>query len=138
MIEDCYNASPESMIAALDVLEASVQKTDGRAVAVLGDMLELGTESPALHAKVGRYLASKRVSRLITVGMNALSIADGAIRAGLPRECVCSITNRDDVESIGAELVGCLQKGDTVLFKASRSVKLERSVAYLKEHFTDH
>lgn len=137
LIEDCYNASPESMIAALDVLEASVRKTGGRAVAVLGDMLELGAQSPALHAKVGQYLANKQVSQLVTVGIGALDIADGAIRSGMSQDCVCSITDREDAERIGSELVSRLRKGDTVLFKASRSVRLERIVAYVKEHFTN-
>ncbi len=137
VIEDCYNASPESMIAALDVLDACVHTCGGRGIAVLGDMLELGNESHDLHRKVGEYVANKQIAELITVGMNGLSIADGAMRAGMPQKQIDSVLDRDDIETIGQRLIRRLKKGDTVLFKASRSVRLERVIAYLKEHLSD-
>lgn len=137
VIEDCYNASPESMIAAIDVLHAIVKQKNGRAVAVLGDMLELGPESPDLHKKVGAYVREKQITTLLTVGTGGLSIADGARRAGMAREQIVSIIDRDDTEKIGAALIDLIQKGDTVLFKASRSVRLERVISYLREHLSN-
>ena len=135
VIEDCYNASPESMIAALDVLALCASQTGGRSIAVLGDMLELGEGSSAAHRKVGAHLAACGIDAMIAVGHEGLQIAAGAMQGGMSMQDMVRESDRDAIERIGEALIGCLQSGDTVLFKASRSVRLERVIEYLKEHY---
>lgn len=110
---DCYNASPESMTAALDVLKSSA----GRRIAVLGDMMELGTDSDALHRKVAES-AAKAADVLIFVGDMAQVYADAA--GGV------SYTFGIDEKSAAAKLLKeILKQGDAVLFKASNRLHLE-------------
>ncbi|MBQ8578980.1 MAG: UDP-N-acetylmuramoyl-tripeptide--D-alanyl-D-alanine ligase [Clostridia bacterium] len=133
VIEDCYNASPESMEAALRVLLSLAKENGGRAVAVLGDMRELGSYSPTLHKRVGSFLASLPVDRLITVGADAKNIAAGAVIGGMKEDSITVITDSDDgaVKAAADILRAELVPGDTVLFKASRAVALERIIEAL-------
>jgi UDP-N-acetylmuramoyl-tripeptide--D-alanyl-D-alanine ligase len=133
VIEDCYNASPESMIAAVDVLETYSRGTNKRSVAVLGDMLELGADSPALHRSVGAYLAKKKIDRLYTLGGGGDQIAVGARQNGMPKAAVTQIHNVKALREMATLLAEELCDGDVVLFKASRSVGAEGIIAYLKE-----
>ncbi len=133
VIEDCYNASPESMICALDVLEEYCRGTGQRSVAVLGDMLELGNESPALHRTVGAYLAKKGIDRLFTVGRGAHQIAVGARQCGMPGEHIRQNAYIDRPEDTAYALNEELREGDVVLFKASRSVGAEKIISCLRE-----
>ena len=133
VIEDCYNASPESMIAAVDVLEKYSRGTGNRSIAVLGDMLELGADSPALHRSVGAYLARKGIDRLYTLGCGGDQIAIGARQHGMQK---AHITQNHDVKALqvtAKSLAQDLRDGDVVLFKASRSVGAEGIIAYLQE-----
>lgn len=127
IIEDCYNASPESMQAALRLLRQ--QAGSGRAIACLGDMLELGEESIALHQAVGAQVAACGVDVLITFGPLSLSIAQGARNSGLQQ--VYSIADLHDPQALARLLTECLHPEDTVLFKASRGVAIERVVQLL-------
>lgn len=115
LINDCYNANPMSMRAALDDLAASAA---GRRVAVLGDMLELGVErGPALHREVAAYAHERGVGLLLAVGSQAAEMA-GVFggEAHLAPDAAAA-----------AELLGpLLRPGDTVLVKGSRGVGLER------------
>lgn len=135
VIEDCYNASPESMICAVDVLHSYSQRMKKRSIAVLGDMLELGTDSPALHRSVGNYLAEKKPDLLFTMGQGGNQIAVGARQRGMPSSCIRHNPDIQNLEVTANALLKELQDGDVVLFKASRSVGAERIIAYLKEHF---
>ncbi len=131
VIEDCYNASPESMEAALRVLHTlSGEKNSGKSVAVLGDMKELGTYAPRLHKRVGRFLGELGIERLVTVGEEANDIAAGAVIGGMPAEHILkfSDTANEDIPAIADALRSLLVPGDTVLFKASRAMALERIV----------
>lgn len=131
VIEDCYNASPESMEAALRVLSAlSAEKKCGRSVAVLGDMKELGTYAPRLHKRVGRFLAENGIDRLVTVGAEASDIAEGAVIGGMPEEHITRFPDASDAQipAIADALCRTLSADDTVLFKASRAMALERIV----------
>lgn len=128
IIEDCYNASPESMRAALDVQKGIVSRRGGRAVALLGDMLELGENSPELHYEVGRYAAECGVKRLITVGPLALKIAEGASL----EETVC-FPDPCDKEKAALQLLAMLRVGDVLLVKASRGLALEKITEILNE-----
>ena len=125
-ITDCYNAAPESMRAALGVL--SMTAAGGRClrrIAVLGDMKELGENTVALHRGVGAACADKGVDLLITVGELGAEIARGAREAGMPAEAVCVTGGADTYGDTAADLAALLREGDCVLFKASRSMKLE-------------
>lgn len=120
IIDDSYNASPDSMKAGIDVLCAVGQN---RKIAVLADMLELGSRSPEYHAEVGAFLASHSVDELITYGELAVNIDRAA-------ECNKSlkIKHFDTREEIDEYLASDLHEGDTVLFKGSRGMKLNLCV----------
>ncbi|GEA15017.1 UDP-N-acetylmuramoyl-tripeptide--D-alanyl-D-alanine ligase [Moorella sp. E308F] len=121
VFNDAYNANPESMQAALQVLAA----LPGRKVAVLGDMRELGPMAPALHREVGRFAAGLGLFRLVTVGELAREIAAGAIAAGMPPGQVFSCASHR--EAVGHLLD--LGAGDVVLFKGSRLAGMEQVLA---------
>ncbi len=128
IIEDCYNASPESMHAALEVQKGIVLRNGGRAVALLGDMLELGENSPELHFEVGKYATECGVSCLVTIGSRALKIAEGA---GLDNT-IC-FHDPEEKASAAEALIDILQKGDVLLVKASRGLALEKITEILNE-----
>ncbi|MCM1523119.1 MAG: UDP-N-acetylmuramoyl-L-alanyl-D-glutamate--2,6-diaminopimelate ligase [Ruminococcus sp.] len=118
-VVDCYNAAPDSMKAAIDVLCGIIPEKSGRRAAVLGDMLELGERSDELHREVGRYAAEKGVDLLVCFGEKAAYIAAGADESGT--WCYTS----KDKDEIAAFLKAQLKPGDAVLFKASRGVHME-------------
>ncbi len=122
VIADCYNASPESMEASLKVLKEST----GRKIAVLGDMLELGCLAQSAHEKVGAFAKECGVDRLYTYGKVSYHIMKGALNAGFSKECVM---NSIDAQQLASLLKAELKEGDTVLFKASRRMKLEEIIA---------
>jgi UDP-N-acetylmuramoyl-tripeptide--D-alanyl-D-alanine ligase len=126
ILNDTYNASPASMRAALETLAAM---RGGRKVAVLGDMLELGTLSDAAHEAVGRLCADNGVELLITTGQGAAGIAAAAAAAGLAPGAVHRTDNADDA---CAALERELKSDDVVLIKASRALGLERIVECIK------
>ena len=131
VIEDCYNASPESMRAGLDVLLHTAKTKKRRPVAVLGDMRELGSISEEAHEAVGAHAARIGIERLITFGKIAVHIAEGAMRAGMPKENILIIENTENAENASELLKNILREGDAVLFKASRAVALERLIRLL-------
>lgn len=116
-IEDCYNASPDSQAAALAVLGGMNAK---RKIAVIGDMLELGSVSRDAHYGVGAKAAENKVDAVFTYGERSLETAKGATDGGVA--CVRSF---DDKQKLSAFLGEYLEEGDAVLFKASRGMKLE-------------
>jgi UDP-N-acetylmuramoyl-tripeptide--D-alanyl-D-alanine ligase len=113
VIDDCYNANPMSMLAALDDLSAFAS---GRRVAVLGDMLELGPDERRFHEEVGEQASGAGVDVLVAVGPRAALM--GARFAG-------ELHLVDDAAAAAALLPGLLTPGDTVLVKGSRAVGLE-------------
>lgn len=115
VIDDCYNANPMSMRAALDDLAASAS-ADGRRVAVLGDMLELGPEEVRFHEEIGAHARGAGVDLLVTVG--PLARAMGPAFGG---ETIAV----DRADEVAGALRPRLAEGDTVLVKASRGVGLE-------------
>ena len=117
LIDDCYNANPMSMRAALDELAATARRDHrDRRVAVLGDMLELGETEHQLHERIGEHAAEAGVDLLITVGPLAHSI--GAGYGG-------SAHSVPDAAAAAELVPGLLQPGDVVLVKGSRGVGLE-------------
>ncbi len=115
-IEDCYNASPDSIIASLAVLADT--DCSGRRIAVLGDMLELGDYAPKAHSDCGKAAAEKGIDLLMAYGPNARYYIEGA------GERVESRHYSDKAE-LARELHAMLREGDAVLFKASRGMRLE-------------
>jgi UDP-N-acetylmuramoyl-tripeptide--D-alanyl-D-alanine ligase len=125
-LNDAYNANADSMAAALKTF--AEMRVAGRRVAVLGDMGELGDHTASAHEEVGRLAAASKVQLLVAVGANAHLTASAAMQAGLGD--VVAVAGVD--EAI-AELRAKLRPKDLVLLKASRSAKLERLVALLRE-----
>ncbi|MBQ8207106.1 MAG: UDP-N-acetylmuramoyl-tripeptide--D-alanyl-D-alanine ligase [Clostridia bacterium] len=135
LIEDCYNASPESMRSAIDVMhELSEQKKGARTAALLGDMLELGENSPMLHREVGRYLARSGADLLFAYGPRAENIALAAIENGMKPENVYVNLKAGTPEITGDMMIHALKKDDILLVKASRSVAAEKVIEYLREN----
>ena len=118
IIEDCYNAGPESMAAALAVLG----KKQGRRIAVLGDMLELGDCTQAEHYRVGR-IAAEKADFVFAYGPNSGRIISGTITGGMPETRGRAFTNR---EELVAALKRTAKPGDVLLFKASHGIHLEQ------------
>ena len=127
VIEDCYNASPESMKAAFSVLRLTAKS---RMIAVLGDMKELGDASVALHRQTGEALVKLCGTdlRLITVGALGEEISRGAEQAGLPKDHISVCLEDKPYPQAVASLKGLCSAGDTLLFKASRSMGLEEII----------
>jgi UDP-N-acetylmuramoyl-tripeptide--D-alanyl-D-alanine ligase len=126
VIADCYNAAPESVRGAINTL--SSLPVEGRRVAVLGDMKELGKDSDALHRSIGEYLSGK-IDMLFTLGESGALIADAAISAGMSYDNVVSVKDTNDKSGLCEIIKSRISKGDAVLFKASRSVKLEEVIS---------
>ncbi len=125
IIEDCYNASPDSMKAALNILK----KGKGKNIAVLGDMLELGEISQQAHYNVGVLASESQVDCLFTYGEEAKQIARAAQERNLT---AYSFT---DKEELTRKLLETIDNGDCLLFKASRGMKLEEVIHALYEGF---
>lgn len=133
IIEDCYNASPESMKAAIAVLrQISEQKAGGRMTALLGDMYELGCGSERFHEEVGLEFARQGGSALFTFGELADMIAGGAVLGGLANENIYRNMDIRQPEISGEMLLSSLCAGDTLLVKASRAAAAERVIRYLE------
>jgi UDP-N-acetylmuramoyl-tripeptide--D-alanyl-D-alanine ligase len=124
ILDDTYNATPESTLAALNLLS----ELDGRRIAVLGDMLELGQYERQGHEVVGQR-AAEVVNQLVTVGERARIIADTAQQSGLPQRRIMQLP---DAEGAIKYLQGQLSKNDVVLVKGSRSMRMENIVGALE------
>ena len=122
IIEDCYNAGPESMRAALNVL--AERKVSGKRIAVLGDMMELGSRAMAEHYRVGRYCAGL-VGMVFAYGYHATRIVTGAITGGMEPTNALYF---DSMEELVTLLKMRAQPGDALLFKGSRGMKMERAL----------
>lgn len=124
ILDDTYNANPQSMRAAVEVLSKS---GSGYKLAVLGDMFELGSFAPALHAGVGSYLGKAHIDCLVAVGELARHIYEAAEEAGVPE--VYWRETKEEAKPILKELV---KPNSTILVKASRGMAFEELVDCLK------
>jgi UDP-N-acetylmuramoyl-tripeptide--D-alanyl-D-alanine ligase len=125
-INDCYNANPASMKAALQLL---AQWNPARErIAVLGDMFELGAETGRMHRDVGQFLATQGLSRLIVCGTLGRDIAEGARLGGMARAQIDEVV---DAPAAADQLKRIVRQGDVVLVKASRGMKMEQVVQAL-------
>lgn len=125
LLDDTYNASPESTLAALNLLD----ELDGRRIAVLGDMLELGPYEGRGHEIVG-VRAAEVVDELITVGELGKLIARAARRHGLPRTAITELASSEEALSVLKDRFGAQ---DVVLIKGSRGMRMDLIVAALEE-----
>lgn len=131
MIDDCYNANPVSMKAALDLLTMAV----GRKVAVLGDMFELGEKEKELHGEVGAYAVDKSIDVLLCTGELCRSMYEKACAV---KEETGEINSTEiyyfaDRETLLQELGSILKAGDNILVKASHGMQFEKVVSYLEQ-----
>jgi UDP-N-acetylmuramoyl-tripeptide--D-alanyl-D-alanine ligase len=132
VIEDCYNASPESMSAAISVLGDTAKAKGGRMIALLGDMRELGSTTEALHAGVGSCIAKQNPAYLFTYGaLSSANLADGAVQSGMSESQVFR-NPQTDPENVGKKLLSVLKAGDVLLVKASRGLEAEKVLNYVK------
>ena len=116
-IEDCYNASPDSMRAALDILNRQVPGPEGRRIAVLGDMLELGSASEQAHRQTGEW-AAEVADILLAVGPNSTAMAEAASQKVTTLHC-------QNTQEVVEYLRLNLRPGDVVLAKASHAMQFE-------------
>lgn len=125
IIDDTYNASPDSMKSALRVLELS--RTEGKKIAILADMLELGEESERQHYGVGLFAGGLKIDRVIAVGERAVKIAEGA--SGREPQ----VDYYKNKEGFLRDIDRFVNVGDIILVKGSRGMKMELVVEKLKE-----
>jgi UDP-N-acetylmuramoyl-tripeptide--D-alanyl-D-alanine ligase len=132
IVNDCYNASPDSMKAAIDVLMNIIGK---RKIAVLGTMKELGEESYLAHKEVGKYAKEKGIDLLIALGEFGKAYREGFQERESHekiKESDESFLQFEDYDSVVEFLISYLKKEDVVLFKASRAMKFEKIIEKLK------
>ncbi|MFQ5921907.1 MAG: UDP-N-acetylmuramoyl-tripeptide--D-alanyl-D-alanine ligase [Anaerolineales bacterium] len=124
ILDDTYNAAPTSVLAALNLLE----ELDGRRIAVLGDMLELGEFEERGHRLVGAR-AAEVAQRLVTVGQRARWIGEEAVRAGLAEAELTTLSDTDEAVEHLRDEIGM---GDVVLIKGSRGIRMDKIVSELE------
>jgi UDP-N-acetylmuramoyl-tripeptide--D-alanyl-D-alanine ligase len=135
VINDAYNANPESMRAALDALVAVATARGGRAIAVLGQMAELGSSESAEHEALGRLAAHPAIARVLAVGEAARPIEHGtALEGSWPGRASCVPDAAAAIDVLRNEV----RPGDVVLVKASRAASLERVGEAIAEHQGRH
>ncbi|MBI3998855.1 MAG: UDP-N-acetylmuramoyl-tripeptide--D-alanyl-D-alanine ligase [Armatimonadetes bacterium] len=127
IIDDAYNASPQSMLAAFDVLAQVGGRR--RRVLALGEMRELGPASPEFHRRVGREAAALEPAFLLAVGPTAQWYLDGAAEAGLSPAAMGAVETATDAIPV---LRAALRPGDVVLIKGSRAIEMEHVVDALR------
>jgi len=126
VLNDCYNANPGSMAAALQTLAAS---RAARRLAVLGEMLELGVSAERAHRELGARAAGARIDALYLMGTHAALVREAAVAAGLPAGC---ITIAGTHAALADALRATLRAGDLVLLKGSRGAALEKVLQRLE------
>lgn len=126
VINDTYNSNPSSLWHALEVLE---EVAGGKKIAVLGDMLELGTEADKAHRLAGKWVREHGVDWLITMGELGRVMAKGALSQGMPKYQVASFANSQEVLSALKEII---EEKTTILIKGSRGMAMESIVEGLR------
>ncbi|MCM1191405.1 MAG: UDP-N-acetylmuramoyl-tripeptide--D-alanyl-D-alanine ligase [Butyrivibrio sp.] len=129
LIDDCYNANPASMRAAIDLLAMA----DTEKVAILGDMFELGEDSDALHAGVGEYAAAAGIDRIICVGENARYIFQAAERSRQAARLTYFPHREELLKALEERREEYIPEGSTVLIKASHGMEFAEVLKFLQE-----
>ena len=125
VINDCYNSNPKALEAMVDALAAMPAS---RRIVVAGEMLELGPAAEDMHRRTGQYMAEKKIDLLLGVRGLAQQMVESAGESGIRAEFVAT------PEEAGEWLARETRDGDLVLLKASRGVKLERTLETWKSH----
>jgi len=127
LYDDTYNSNPHALGRALDLLASA--DCEGRRIAVVGDMLELGPEEESFHLEAGRAVP-REVELLVAVGPRSKALAEGAKERGMPPGTVAWF---EDAASATPHVKSIVKSGDLVLLKASRGIGLDRIVAEMEE-----
>ena len=122
IINDSYNACPDSMRAAIDVLHEFKIRKKGRTIAVLGDMLEMGKWGIPSHRELGKYLGDKKIDGLITVGNKAKHIAISGKESGIDEKMIFIFNSNKEAIN---KLKDICNENDIILIKGSRGMKME-------------
>ena len=131
VLNDAYNANPNSMRAAIETVASLEPATGGGAVAVLGEMRELGRSSDRYHREIGAFAACEgKLDMLICVAAGGGIIADAALQAGYPTGALHRFTDAADA---ARQVPAMLVEGDLVLLKASRGIRLETVAAAIEQ-----
>lgn len=128
LIDDCYNANPVSMKAAIDLLGMA----DNRKVAIMGDMFELGADSAKMHEQTGEYAAAAGLDRIICIGADSAHMYDGAVKAG-SRDVLYFETREQFLQKWQQEKEELLPPDSTILIKASHGMEFEKIVEALQK-----
>lgn len=128
IIDDSYNASPESMLAAVRLLGIMTLSEQAKKYAILGDMLEIGSYSEEGHRVVGQEISNLNIDYLVSVGERSRDIDRGAKKAGMNADCIYHF---DNVEEAGRFVQNRLQEGDLLLIKGSQGMRMEKIVKEL-------
>jgi UDP-N-acetylmuramoyl-tripeptide--D-alanyl-D-alanine ligase len=131
LIDESYNANPASMKAALDLLDATPVEGEGRRIAVLGDMLELGEQSEQLHAGIAELVVGTGISHVLLGGPHMKALAEV-----LPSDI--AVVHRDEADDLARLLIETVQPGDVVMVKSSKGIGFSRIVAALLNRFPAH
>ena len=129
VVNDCYNANPDSMQAALETFGRTAPRAGGRRVVVLGDMMELGDHSERFHRRLGVDVARAGVDALFAVGKFADCVARSAREKGLTGR----VFHAPELDGVAQSVRKFLRPGDALLVKGSRGMKLERLVEELRD-----
>ncbi|HEY5585174.1 MAG TPA: UDP-N-acetylmuramoyl-tripeptide--D-alanyl-D-alanine ligase [Ruminiclostridium sp.] len=121
IINDAYNASPQSIQAAINVLEELSSKT--RSIAILGDMLEMGNMAEELHYSVGSFIKDKKIDYLITVGKDSKNITQAVTDSG---NQIIKLQHFDNNNEALIYILSIIRQGDFILIKGSRGMKMEQ------------
>jgi len=132
VIDDTFSANPNAMKAAIDVLD---QIGEGKKIAVLGTMLEMGKYAVKGHKDVGKYVARKKIDNLITFGVGAEKIGEGAIEAGFNKNKIRHFTDRKKLNSF---LISQLSPNVSILIKASHRLNMNQTVKYILKYLKSH
>lgn len=131
LIDESYNANPASMKAALDLLDATPVEGEGRRIAVLGDMLELGEQSEQLHAGLAELVVGTGISHVLLGGPHMKALAEV-----LPSDI--AVVHRDEADDLARLLIETVQPGDVVMVKSSKGIGFSRIVEALLNRFPAH
>ncbi len=124
LVDDTYNANPDSLRAALDAV-SELSGAEGRVILAIGEMLELGAETEEAHREAGRTAAHIGAHRLLAMGPHASLVVASAVEAGMHRNQAEVVRDHGDMV---ARIMGDLKAGDIVLIKGSRRIALDQVV----------
>jgi UDP-N-acetylmuramoyl-tripeptide--D-alanyl-D-alanine ligase len=125
IIDDTYNSSPQSSAVAMEILNKIGREADGRKIAVLGDMLELGNYSEEAHQEIGKIAVKMKIDKLYVIGERSRDIARGAEQAGMLKDDIFHFRTSDEAKKFIQERI---RPNDIILIKGSQGMRMEKIV----------